>query len=96
MAKKSVSPSEEFTTIRIRKAPKFLPFMSAGTVLGIIFALVISALEPAEARGGVSLAGVLVVYLGGAGLMAGTLVALGFDWISRTRSKEVEATKLKV
>jgi hypothetical protein len=50
---------------------------------------------PADPKGGISILGVLVVYLGGAGFMSGTLVALGFDWISRTRSKEVEATKLK-
>lgn len=94
MAKKSSKPKEITTTIRIRKAPKFLPFMSAGTIVGVIFALVLAALEPTGARGGVSLAGLLVVYLGGAGFMAGTLVALGLDWISRTRSKQVEATKL--
>ena len=95
MAKKSATPTETPTTLRIRRAPKFLPFMSIGTIFGLVLALVLSALIPAEAQGGTSILGVLVVYLGGAGFMSGTLMALGFDWISRTRSKEVEATKLK-
>jgi len=69
--------------------------MSVGTIFGLVLALVLSSLIPAEAQGGTSILGVLVVYLGGAGFMSGTLMALGFDWISRTRSKEVEATKLK-
>lgn len=95
MAKKSATPTETPTTLRIRRAPKFLPFMSIGTIFGLVLALVLSSLIPAEAQGGTSILGVLLVYLGGAGFMSGTLMALGFDWISRTRSKEVEATKLK-
>jgi len=96
MAKKSATPKETPTTLSIRRAPKFLPFMSVGTIFGVVLAFVLSTLIDAQAQGGVSILGVLVVYLGGAGFMSGTLVALGFDWISRTRSKEVEATKLKV
>ncbi len=95
MAKKTVTSKETPTMLRIRRAPKFLPFMSIGTIFGVVLALVLSSLMPADPKGGTSILGVLVVYLGGAGFMSGTLVALGFDWISRTRSKEVEATKLK-
>jgi len=36
-----------------------------------------------------------VVYIGGAGFFAGTLVSLGADWLSRARAQQVEATKLK-
>jgi hypothetical protein len=39
--------------------------------------------------------GFLVVYIGGAGFLGGTVVSLGADWLSRARAKQVEATKLK-
>lgn len=92
---KSSKPKAETTTVRIRRAPKFLPFMSVGVIFGVILAFVVEAMIPQELKTGASILGVLVVYLGGAGLLSGTLMALGFDWISRARAKEVEATKLK-
>lgn len=94
MAKKSRN-SEEQVVLRVRKAPKFLPFMSVGTIFGLILAVLVYIAIPQELKSGASIFGVLLIYLGGAGLLSGTLMALGFDWLSKARSKEVEATKLE-
>ena len=94
VAKKSKSDSES-TTVRVRKAPKLIPFMVVGTSFGALLGLGAYFMVPESARTDANILGVLVVFLGAIGFMSGSLMALGFDWLSRARSEEVEATKLK-
>jgi uncharacterized membrane protein YfcA len=87
--------TQKTETLEIRKAPKFLPFMITGTVLGAILGGILYAIIPAENRTGQDIFGYLVVYLAGLGFAGGTFLAVVLDWVSRARIKQVEATKLK-
>lgn len=91
MAKKKA----EVTTVRVRKAPKLIPFMAVGTTFGALLGVGAYFVVPESARTDANILGVLVVFLGAIGFMSGTLMALVFDWVSRARSQELEATKLK-
>ena len=91
MAKKS----EKTETLEIRKAPKFLPFMLTGSILGLILGVVVYSLIPAENRTGQDIFGYLVIFLMAVGFAGGTFLAVILDWVSRAQIKQVEATKLK-
>ena len=88
-------PAPETTTVKVRKAPKLFPFMLVGTAFGALLGVGAYFMVPASERTDANILGVLVVFLGAIGFMSGTLMALGFDWLSRARSEQVEATKLK-
>ena len=88
-------PAPETTTVKVRKAPKLFPFMMVGTAFGAMLGVGAYFMVPESARTDANILGVLVVFLGAIGFMSGALMALGFDWLSRARSEQVEATKLK-
>jgi len=91
MAKKP----EQTETLEIRKAPKFLPFMFTGTMIGLLAGIVLYQLIPAENRTGQNIFGYLVIFFMFAGFAAGIVLTVVLDWLSRSRIKKVEATKLK-
>ncbi len=79
--------------VRIRKAPKFLPFMIVFGVVGLILALFLNANIDEESRTAQPILGYLVGYLVVLGAIFGLIVALVIDVISRKRAKTVEATR---
>lgn len=82
-------------TLKVRRAPKFLPFVLSGIVAGIIFAFIVNALIPTENRTPTAILGYLVLYCAGAGLGVGVLTAVVLDGLSKARAKQVSATKLE-
>ncbi|MFD1214206.1 hypothetical protein ACFQ36_19440 [Arthrobacter sp. GCM10027362] len=77
-------PGRELT---VRRAPKFGPFLAAGTVLGVLAAVVVALTGPESAeftRG--SIFGFFAVVFGVAGLLLGGIVALVLDRMSVKRA----------
>jgi ABC-type branched-subunit amino acid transport system permease subunit len=96
MAKKSSNkPIETTEVVQVRRAPKLFAFMITGALIGVLFAFANFALSSAERQAEPGILGLLVVYVGGVGFVAGTLVGLAVDAISRSRAKVAQATKLK-
>jgi hypothetical protein len=83
-------------TVKIRRSPKFVPFIFTGIGLGIIAAFIVNALIPNENRTPAAILGFLVLYFAGAGLGLGVLSAIVLESISVARAKTVEATKLEI
>lgn len=76
----------------VRRAPKFVPFMAAGTVLGIAAAAATALAGPENAeftRGAVF--GFFTVFFGLAGLLLGAVVALVLDRVSVRRAEHLLA-----
>lgn len=92
---KAVAPRETKTTVQIRRAPKYLPFMITGTLLGVILAVILNALIPADQQSAEPILGYLVVFIGAVGFGLGSLAALLLDRLFRAQSKTLEATKLE-
>jgi len=82
-------------TLKVRRSPKFLPFVLSGTILGIIVAFILNALIAPENRTDANILGYLVLYCAGAGLALGVLSAVVLDAIFVARAKQVTATKLE-
>ena len=82
-------------TVKIRRSPKFVPFIFTGMALGIIAAFIVNALIPDENRTPAAILGFLVLYFAAAGLGLGVLTAVVLDAISVARAKTLEATKLE-
>ena len=81
--------------VRIRRAPKYLPFLLLGGVIGFIAAVIIGFSIPAEQATAQPIQGYLVVFLTGIGVGLGILTALILDRISSARAKVASATKLE-
>lgn len=79
--------------VQIRKAPKFLPFLILFAVIGVIIALILNASVSDADRTAQPVLGVLMAYLAGIGGAFGLVFALVLDFISRKRSKTVEAER---
>ena len=79
--------------VQIRKAPKFLPFLILFAVIGVIIALILNASVSDVDRTAQPVLGVLMAYLAGIGGAFGLVFALVLDFISRKRSKTVEAER---
>jgi hypothetical protein len=80
-------------TVKIRRAPKFIPFMLTGVLLGGIVALALTLLiTTQEAKTAGFITQILVYCLGlGAGL--GLVAAVIFDAVTARRSKDVQVSK---
>ncbi|MEY4986182.1 MAG: hypothetical protein RLZZ359_1068 [Actinomycetota bacterium] len=89
---KTTSKTEQVT---IRRSPKYLTFLFAGAILGIIVALILGFAIPEESRTAKPLVTYLIAFLGGAGAALGIIVAVILDRIFVARAKSVEATKLE-
>ncbi len=75
--------------INIRKAPKFLAFLIAGSVVGLIVAIILYSL--ATKTSGASILGYLIVFCAGLGAGVGVVVAVVLDRVLRSKSKVVKA-----
>jgi hypothetical protein len=76
----------------VRRAPKFVPFMAAGVVLGVVVAAVTALAGPESAeftRGAVF--GFFAVLFGLAGLLAGAVAALVLDRVGVKRAEHLFA-----
>ena len=82
-------------TLKVRRAPKFLPFILSGIILGIVVAFVLNSFIAPDSRTETNILGYLVLYCAGGGLAVGVLSALVLDAISVARAKAVSATKLE-
>lgn len=80
--------------VSIRRSPKYLTFLIAGGVIGIIIALLISLGIPEEQRTARPIITYLVAYIGAAGAAIGITLAMILDRIFAARAKQVDATKL--
>ncbi len=92
---KKSKPQETVEVVSVRRAPKLFAFMATGAFVGIVLAFILFTISSESQKAQPGILGFLVVYIGGAGFLAGTVVSLGADWLSRARAKQVEATKLK-
>ena len=88
-------PKNESEIVKIRRAPKYLPFIISGSLLGLVLALIVGAYLPASSDTRSQVQGILVVYFVGGGLGLGIVAALVFDRIFSARAKSAEATKLE-
>jgi len=75
--------------LNIRKAPKFLAFLIAGSVVGLIVAFILYSL--ATKTTGASILGYLVVFCAGLGAGLGAIVAVVLDRVLRSKTKVVKA-----
>jgi xanthine/uracil permease len=82
-------------TLKVRRAPKFLPFVLSGMILGIIVAFILNATIAPENRTEANILGYLVLYCAGGGLAVGVLSAVVLDAFFAARAKQVSATKLE-
>ncbi|MCG2623553.1 hypothetical protein LVY72_16775 [Arthrobacter sp. I2-34] len=79
----------------VRRAPKFVPFMVAGTVLGVVVAAVVALAGPESAeftRGAVF--GFFGVLFGLAGLLVGAVVALVLDRVGLKHAEHLYAEEI--
>ncbi len=79
--------------VQIRKAPKFLPFLILFAVIGVVVALILNSFISEADRTAQPILGYLIAWLAGIGGAFGLVFALVLDFISRKRSKTVEATR---
>jgi ATP/ADP translocase len=79
--------------VQIRKAPKFLPFLILFAAVGVVVALLLNTFISDADRTAQPILGYLIAYLAGIGAAFGLVVALVIDFISRKRSKTLEATR---
>jgi hypothetical protein len=81
-------------TVKIRRAPKFIPFALTGLALGAVIAIVLSlTIDNPDGKTPGFITQLLVYSLaGGAGF--GVVVAVVVDLLSNRRTKEAEASKV--
>jgi len=81
-------------TVKIRRAPKFIPFALTGLALGAVIAIVLSlTINNPNGKTPGFITQLLVYSLaGGAGF--GVVVAVVVDLLSNRRTKEAEASKV--
>jgi membrane associated rhomboid family serine protease len=91
MAKTTIKTQQ----VKIRRSPKFLPFLVTGAVIGVIVAVILGLTIPAESRTAAPVVTYLIGYLGAIGAAAGIVTAVIVDRIGVARAKTLEATKLE-
>jgi len=81
-------------TVKIRRAPKFIPFALTGLALGAVIAIVLSlTINNPDGKTPGFITQLLVYSLaGGAGV--GVVVAVVVELLSNRRTKEAEASKV--
>jgi membrane associated rhomboid family serine protease len=91
MAKTTIKTEQ----VRIRRTPKFLPFLITGAVIGVIVAVILGLSIPADSKTPEPIVTYLIGYLGALGAVVGIVTAVIVDRIGVARAKTVEATKLE-
>jgi hypothetical protein len=82
-------------SVRIRRVPKFLPFLITGGIIGVLTGAGLGLSIPAEQQTAEPVITYLIAYGGGIGVVAGIVAALVIDRIGVARAKTLEATKLR-
>jgi uncharacterized membrane protein YhaH (DUF805 family) len=80
-------------TVKIRRAPKFIPFMFTGFVLGGVVALALTLLITTEEGKTAGFITQILVYCLGLGASLGVVVAVIFDAVTARRLKDVQVSK---
>ena len=80
-------------TVKIRRAPKFIPFMLTGVLLGGIVAIALSLLITTEEGKTAGFITQILVYCLGLGGGVGLVAAVIFDAVTARRSKDVQVSK---
>lgn len=80
-------------TAKIRRAPKFIPFMLTGVLLGGVVAIILSLSITTEVGRTAGFITQLLVYCLGLGAGLGVLSAVIFDAATARRSKDVQVSK---
>lgn len=81
--------------VKIRRSPKYVPFLITGGVIGAIIGTVLGLSIPAEQKTAEPIITYLIAFIGGIGVVAGIVAALVVDRIGVARAKTIEATKLE-
>ena len=80
--------------VEFRRAPRLLPFTVTGGVLGLLFALLLFLLIPAENRSSENILGLLLIALGSLGLGLGVLAAIVVDLLTARTARKVTAQRI--
>jgi hypothetical protein len=80
-------------TVKIRRAPKFIPFMLTGVLLGGIVALALTLLITTQEGKTAGFITQILVYCLGLGAGVGLVAAVVFDAVTARRSKDVQVSK---
>jgi uncharacterized protein (DUF58 family) len=80
-------------TVKIRRAPKFIPFMLTGVLLGGIVAVILSLSITSQDGKTAGFLTQLLVYCLGLGAGIGLLAAVVFDALTARASKDVQVSK---
>ena len=79
--------------VEIRRAPKLLAWALTGGVFGLLCAVVLYVLIPAENRSSEDVFGLLLVALGSLGLGLGVAFSLAIDLLSSKKAKRAQAVR---
>ena len=80
--------------IEIRRAPKVLPWMLTGGLVGAVAALALYFLSPGNSEVPENFLGLLVIALASLGLGLGVGFAIVFDLVSARRAKRATANRV--
>jgi hypothetical protein len=80
-------------TVKIRRAPKFIPFMFTGFLLGGVVAIVLSLLITTQEGKTAGFITQMLVYCLGLGAGLGLFAAVIFDAVTARRLKDVQVSK---
>ena len=80
-------------TVKIRRAPKFIPFMLTGVLLGGIVALALTLLITTEEGKTAGFITQILVYCLGLGGGVGLVAAVIFDAVTARKLKDVQVSK---
>jgi hypothetical protein len=80
-------------TVKIRRAPKFIPFMFTGFLLGGVMAIALSLLITTQEGKTAGFITQILVYCLGLGAGLGLLAAVIFDALTARRLKDVQVSK---
>lgn len=81
--------------VKIRRSPKYLPFLVTGAVIGVIVAVILGLSIPTEQRTEAPVITYLIGYLGALGAALGIVTAVVVDRVGVAKAKTLEATKLE-
>ena len=80
-------------TVKIRRAPKFIPFMFTGFLLGGVVAIALSLLITTQEGKTAGFITQMLVYCLGLGAGLGLVAAVIFDAVTARRLKDVQVSK---
>jgi ABC-type antimicrobial peptide transport system permease subunit len=80
-------------TVKIRRAPKFIPFMFTGFLLGGVVSIVLSLLITTQEGKTAGFITQILVYCLGLGAGVGLVAAVIFDALTARRLKDVQVSK---